>query len=190
MTVNVDPAAISSQRLERAARRAIGPPRSRGGPGRVTSRVARWDGPAACAPSRVTQRDGRVAMLQRVPIALTVRLPILSVAGLLASAEWWDRRRAALVVQQIGPTDAISAELGAVVAPVVRRGPGGAWRVDMTLPMGRPALAGRVLEIMHRVWLGRYEIRLAPRTEPIASRRHPGVPMRGLRREHREQPIR
>ena len=149
-----------------------------------------WDGFAAWAPSTVTQREGRVEMLERVAITLTVLLPILPIVGLLAWAEWWDRRRAALLAQQIRLTDAISAELGVVVAPVVRRGPGGAWRVDMTLPMGRPALAGRVLEITHRVWLGRYEIRLAPRMEPIASRRRPGAPIRGLRGDHREQPIR
>jgi hypothetical protein len=51
-------------------------------------------------------------MLERVAIALMVLLPILPIAGLLAWAEWWDRRRAALVAQQISLTDAISAELG------------------------------------------------------------------------------
>lgn len=129
-------------------------------------------------------------MLERVAIALTVLLPILPIAGLLAWAEWWDRRRTTLVAQQIRLTDAISAELGVVVAPVVRHGLGGAWRVDMTLPMGRPALVGRVLEITHRVWRERYEIRLAPRMEPRASRRHSGAPIRGLRGDRREHPIR
>jgi hypothetical protein len=109
-------------------------------------------------------------MLERVAMVLAVLLPILPIVGLLAWTKWRDRRRAALVAWQIRLTDAIDAELGAVVAPVVRRGLGGAWRVEMTLPPGRPALVGRVLEITHRVLPGRYEIRLAPRMQPIASR--------------------
>jgi hypothetical protein len=130
------------------------------------------------SPVAGSQWEGRVEMLERVAMAWTVMLPILPIVGLLAWAEWRDRRRAALVARQIRLTDAIGAELGAVVAPVLRRGLGGAWRVDMTLPLGRPALVGRVLEITHRVLPGRYEIRLAPRMEPMASRRHPSAPIR------------
>jgi hypothetical protein len=100
-------------------------------------------------------------------------VPILPVAALLVWAAGRDRRRAAVVARQIELTDAISAELGAVVAPVLRRGPRGGWRVDMVVPPDRPALVGRVLEIAHRVLPERYEMRLVPRAEPVSSRPAP-----------------
>jgi hypothetical protein len=100
-------------------------------------------------------------------------VPIVPVAALLVWAEWRDRRRATLVTRQIELTDAISAELGAVVAPVLRRAPRGGWRVDMTVPPGRPALVGRVLEITQEVLPERHEIRLVPRMAPLPWRSAP-----------------
>jgi len=98
--------------------------------------------------------------------------PVLMVVVLLVWVGWRDRRRAETVARQIRLTDAITAELGSVVAPVVTR------RVELTTPLGRPALVGRVFEITHRVLPGRYEIRLRPRMEPIHSRRYPDAPGR------------
>jgi hypothetical protein len=97
-------------------------------------------------------------------------LPIGPVAALLVWAEWRDRRRAALVARQIELTDAIGAELGAVVAPVLRRGPRGGWRIDLTVPPGQPALVGRVLEIADHVLPERHEIRLVRGMAPAPRR--------------------
>jgi hypothetical protein len=179
----MDPTAIS-ERLNAVLAALFGLRVLEASPHRVTVQFGMWGRPRRPRALHGDPLEGRVEMLERVAIALMVLLPILPIVGLLAWAEWWDRRRAALVARQIRLTDAIGAELGAVVAPVVRRALGGAWRVHMTLPPGRPAVAGRVLEITHRVWLGRYEIRLAPRMEPIASRRHLGAPILGLRSRH------
>lgn len=55
-------------------------------------------------------------MLVGVGLALT---PLLLIGGLLALAEWRDRRRAARYARQIGLTEAIHRELGAAAAPVV-----------------------------------------------------------------------
>ena len=104
--------------------------------------------------------------------------PVLMVVVLLVWVGWRDRRRAETVARQIRLTDAITAELGSVVAPVVTRPVGGPWQVELTTPLGRPALVGRVFEITHRVLPGRYEIRLRPRMEPIHSRRYPDAPGR------------
>ena len=107
--------------------------------------------------------------------------PILMVVALLAWVEWRDRRRAATVARQIRLTDAITAELGPIVAPVVTRRLWGPWQVEVTMPLGRPAVVGRVFEITHRVLPGRYEIWLTPPAPPGDSRRHPDGPIRRLR---------
>jgi hypothetical protein len=44
--------------------------------------------------------------------ALLALSPVLTALGLLALAEWRDRRRAAAIAWQVRLTDAISAELG------------------------------------------------------------------------------
>jgi hypothetical protein len=59
------------------------------------------------------------------------------------------------------------------VAPVLRRGPRGGWRVDLTVPPGRPALVGRVLEITQQVLPERHEILLVRGTEPVPWRPAP-----------------
>ncbi|HEU5320456.1 MAG TPA: hypothetical protein VFX28_06620, partial [Methylomirabilota bacterium] len=73
-----------------------------------------------------------------------------ALVGLLRVVEAWQRRRAAAVAWQITLTDAIHRELGAVAAPTASHPLGGPWRVRLTLPLERPALVARVLEITQR----------------------------------------
>lgn len=108
---------------------------------------------------------------------LTMSLPILVILGLLALVGWRERRRDAMVARQIRLTDAIADELGAVVAPVVAKRLGGPWRVEIQVPVGRPATVSRIVTIAHdvltRAGAGRYELVLTP--EPALLRPLAGV---------------
>ncbi|HZS32514.1 MAG TPA: hypothetical protein VFC42_03980 [Methylomirabilota bacterium] len=105
-------------------------------------------------------------MIQAAVFTVSMLFPILLVAGMLGLAEWRDRRRAATLTRQVVLTDAITDELGAVVAPVVSHPLGGRWRVTMRLPMDRPAVSASALAIadatMRRLDAGRYELVLTP----------------------------
>ena len=111
-----------------------------------------------------------VAGVAGVILALS---PILTVGGLFALAEWRDRRRAMAVARQIGLTDAIAAQLGWVVAPVVSMPLAGPWRIRMRVPVGRPALVSRIVAIAHGtlrdLGVTRYELVLTP--DPAPARR-------------------
>ena len=107
--------------------------------------------------------------------------PVLLVGTLLAWAEWRDRRRAGTVACQIRLTDAMAAEFGPILAPVVTRRLGGSWRVQLTLPLGQAALVGRVLEITQRVLPEPWEIRVTPSAGPGDLWRRAEVPARRLR---------
>jgi hypothetical protein len=94
-------------------------------------------------------------------------IPFLVIVGLFALAEWRDRTRTAAVARQIALTDAISRELGAVVAPVVRKR-GRGFRVEVAAPLARAAIVGRIVAIADHVLAGEghgrrpYEIVLTP----------------------------
>jgi hypothetical protein len=87
-------------------------------------------------------------MIRFALAVVTTLSPMLVIALLLALADWRDRRRAMVVSRQVQLSDAIARELGAVVAPVVRKPLGGRWRIEMALPPGRPALVAHVVEIV------------------------------------------
>ena len=111
-------------------------------------------------------------MLSLAGIVLALS-PLLTVGGLFALAEWRDRRRAMALARQIRLTDAIAAELGGVVAPVVSKPLAGPWRVEMRVPVGRPALVSRIVAIAHGtlrdLGVTRYELVLTP--DPAPARR-------------------
>jgi hypothetical protein len=86
-------------------------------------------------------------MLRYLVGLLVGLLPLLVVGGLLALAAWRDRRREALVARQIRLTDAIAAEMGAIVAPVVEKPAFRPWQVRMAVPAGRPAMVARILAV-------------------------------------------
>jgi hypothetical protein len=96
--------------------------------------------------------------------------PLIAVVVLLGLAAWRERRIEAAIARQIALTDAIGAELGSVVAPIVARPVGRPWQVRIAVPFSRPALVTRVLAITQRV-LDRtcasgYEVVLTPQEEP------------------------
>jgi sugar phosphate isomerase/epimerase len=110
-------------------------------------------------------------MLSAVGTVLAGLSPLVLIAGLLVLADWRDRRRAAGIARQVRLTDAIAAELGGVVAPVVSKPVGGPWRVAMAVPASRPALVSQVVSITHdtltRLGARRYELVLTPEPAPV-----------------------
>ena len=105
-------------------------------------------------------------MLTAALTVLTLSSPVLVVLGLLGLAAWRDRRREAIIARQIRLTDAIADQLGAIVAPLVTKPLGRPWRVDIHVPVGRPATVSRIVGIAHetltRMGAGRYELVLTP----------------------------
>ena len=115
-------------------------------------------------------------MMTAAIVILTMSSPILVILGLLALAAWRDRRREAMVARQVRLTDAIADELGPIVAPVVAKPLGRPWRVQIQVPVGRPATVSRIVAIAHdtltRTAAGRYELVLTPepaRVRPLGS---------------------
>ena len=68
---------------------------------------------------------------------------------LIAIAGRVQRAHSEVVERQIAVTDAIHRELGAVVAPVVRRRGRHTWSVAMAAPLDRPIAVGRVLTVAY-----------------------------------------
>jgi hypothetical protein len=110
-------------------------------------------------------------MVTAALVTLTMSSPILIIIGLLALAAWRDRRREAMVARQIRLTDAIADELGPIVAPVVSKPLGRPWRVNIRVPVGRPALVSRIVAIAHdtlaRTGTRRFELVLTPELAPV-----------------------
>jgi hypothetical protein len=105
-------------------------------------------------------------MMTAATVILTMSSPILVVLGLLGLAAWRDARREGMIARQIRLSDAIADELGPIVAPVVVKPLGGPWRVEIKVPVGRPAIVSRIVAIAHdtltRSGAGRYELVLTP----------------------------
>jgi hypothetical protein len=111
-------------------------------------------------------------MMTAAIVILTMSSPILVILGLLALAAWRDHRREAMIARQVQLTDAIADELGPIVAPLVAKPLGGPWRVEIQVPVSRPATVSRIVAIAHetltRAGAGRYELVLTP--EPTLAR--------------------
>ena len=109
-------------------------------------------------------------MLTAIAIFALTLSPLTAVVVLLEFAAWRERRIEAAIARQIALTDAIGAELGAVVAPVVAKPMGRPWQIRIAVPFSRPALIARVLAIAQRVLdrtcAGGYEVVLTPQEEP------------------------
>jgi len=124
-------------------------------------------------------------MLTTLIVAFTAALPLLLVMALLELAGWWQARQRQAVARQIALTDAIAGELGAIVAPTVRRPLRGPWRIEIAVPFERPATVAATLAIAHRVlafgdrmFAGRYEIVLTAQEAPgRAAGDRPGTEM-------------
>ncbi len=88
-----------------------------------------------------------------VQIALVVVVFGLPFA-LIAIASRVQRAHREVVERQIAVTDAIHRELGAVVAPVVRRHGRDAWSVAVAAPLDRSVAVGRVLALAYDALAG------------------------------------
>jgi hypothetical protein len=114
------------------------------------------------------------------PLSLLVALfPVGLLVAALRFSSSRQHRRLAEIARQIAVTDAIHAELGAVVSPVVRRSRLGGWRVTIPVPLDRPDTVMRVVDTAQGVFSaserarpGRFEIVLTPQERP-APRRAP-----------------
>jgi hypothetical protein len=115
------------------------------------------------------KEDDMTHIIDLIAVFLTALTPILFVAALLVLAAWRDHREAAQVARQIRLTDALAEEVGAIVAPVVRKRWGG-WRVEIPAPLGRPAAVGRIVSVVSQTLrgAGRYEIVLTPQDALVA----------------------
>jgi hypothetical protein len=88
-------------------------------------------------------------MLIALGVAATLA-PFAAIVVLVMLAEIVQRARQRVLDRQVHLTDAIHRELGAIASPVVRKRPLGAWRVDLGVPAGHPALITRLVAITQR----------------------------------------
>lgn len=105
-------------------------------------------------------------MLELLGLVVVVVIPPALVMTLLLFSNHVQRVGADAVARQVAVTDAIHRELGAVVAPVMRRRGWGAWELRMAMPLERPHLVGPVLAVAHRA-LARSECRAQPRVRIV-----------------------
>ena len=122
-------------------------------------------------------------MLTTLAVLTLTLSPFIVVGVLLELAAWLERRRQAAIARQVALTDAIAGELGAVVAPVVRKPLRGPWQIEIAVPFARPATVGTVISIAHRVLAhaermspGDYRIVLTPQDEPARVRARVATP--------------
>jgi hypothetical protein len=111
---------------------------------------------------------------------LTVLVTLFPFGLLIAAlnlSSWRQRTRLAEIARQIAVTDAVHAELGAVVSPVVRRKLGRGWRLTIPVPLDRPDTVIQVVSAAYGVFSARertsprhFEIVLTPQENPVPRR--------------------
>ena len=77
-------------------------------------------------------------------IVVVLAIPVLALVALLRLATALEERRARTIARQVALTDAIHAELGPLVAPLVRRGRHGSWVGVLAVPPGHPEIGHMV----------------------------------------------
>ncbi|HEY7434993.1 MAG TPA: hypothetical protein VIE41_07625 [Methylomirabilota bacterium] len=80
---------------------------------------------------------------------MMVFVPFAVVLGLLRLSRMIHEKREAGVARQIALTDAIHRELGAVVAPVVKRSWTRGWIVSVRVPLHRAGTVSTITRITH-----------------------------------------
>ena len=90
-------------------------------------------------------------MLIAVGIIAVFLAPAALLVGVMLAVEARQRSRADLAARQIMLTDAVHAELGAIVSPVVEKRAFQPWRVVFALPEGRVREMARLMAITDRV---------------------------------------
>ena len=104
-------------------------------------------------------------------------MPFVLLIAALKLSSWRQRTRLDEIARQIAVTDAIHAELGAVVSPVVRRTLGHGWRLTIPVPLDRPDTVMQVVSAAYGVFSDpertrsrRFEIVLTPQERPVPRR--------------------
>jgi hypothetical protein len=90
-------------------------------------------------------------MLTAVAVLAVLLSPVAVLVALLMAAEARQRARARVIARQIMLTDAVHAELGALVAPVVQKRAFKPWRVTFAMPAGHTRETGQLISIAARV---------------------------------------
>lgn len=90
-------------------------------------------------------------MLTAVSILAVLLIPAAILVAVLLVVEARQRARADVAARQIMLTDAVHAELGAIVSPVVEKHAFRPWRVVFALPEGRVRDMARLMAITDRV---------------------------------------
>ena len=119
-------------------------------------------------------------MLTVATVLAVLVLPMAAVSMVLLVVGRIQRAREAEIGRQISVTDAIHAELGAVVSPVVKHRLGRGWRIEIAVPFERPAIVGRVVAIAHAAML-RAGARSAARVEVVLTAQEAQVQLANVR---------
>ena len=90
-------------------------------------------------------------MLTAAVVLAVLLVPVAVLVTLVVAIEARRRARAAVAARQILLTDAIHAELGAIVSPVVEKRARRPWRVVFAIADGRTRDVGRLVAITERV---------------------------------------
>ena len=90
-------------------------------------------------------------MLSALAIVGVLLLPAAAVVALSLLVEVTQRARSRVLERQVRLTDAVHAELGAIVSPVVEKRAFRPWRVVFALPSGRAGDVSRLVSITDRV---------------------------------------
>ena len=120
-------------------------------------------------------------MLSAVAV-VAVLLPVALLTAALLLSTWRERIRLVAATRQIAVTDAIHGELGAIVAPVVRRRFWGRWQLVIPVPFDDLDSVGRVVRAAYqgfdapeRAIPGRFEIVLSPQEKFVPRRERAAV---------------
>jgi hypothetical protein len=112
-----------------------------------------------------------------VALGTALAFPIALMTAALLFMERRARIRLAACARQVAVTDAIHAELGAIVSPVVRRRLGGRWQLAIAVPFDDLDTVGRVVRAAYggfdapdRAVPGRFEIVLSPQEKFVPRR--------------------
>jgi hypothetical protein len=90
-------------------------------------------------------------MLTALAILTVLLAPAAILVALMLAVEARQRARADVLARQIMLTDAVHAELGPIVSPVVEKHAFQPWRVVFALPEGRVRDMARLMAITDRV---------------------------------------
>ena len=83
----------------------------------------------------------------------------LLILGAVFAPGWLENRRRETGELQGILTGAIDAEVGPMVAPVVKRSFWGPWQIEIAVPLGRADTVGRILARAHKTLSAAYGMR-------------------------------